>query len=108
MLHYSFRPSLSHTGPQPEEYRGEWGRAAELETSFLVKVETKMDTEHDVLTANSHDGLPCTVLLSLGLRLFPDELAFYHTIRLDNHNLRYSEFTNNVPLTPPAIRPLKV
>ena len=33
--------------------------------SFLVKMETKMETEHFVLqTADSYDGLPCTVLLS--------------------------------------------
>ena len=30
--------------------------------------------------------VPYTVLLSLGLRLFPDELAFNHTSRLDYHN----------------------
>ena len=34
-------------------------------------METKMETEHYVLTADSHDGLSCTVLLALGLRLFP-------------------------------------
>ena len=33
-----------------------------------------------------HDGLPCTVFLSLGLRLFPGESVFNHTSRLDNHN----------------------
>ena len=54
--------------------------------SFLVKMETKMETEHYVLTADGHDGLSCTVLLALGLRLFPGELAFKHTSRLDNHN----------------------
>ena len=54
--------------------------------SFLVKMETKMETEHYVLNADSHDGLPCTVLLALGLRLFPGQLAFNHTSRLDNHN----------------------
>ena len=55
--------------------------------SFLVEMETKMETEHFVLTADSrHDGLPCTALLSLGLRLFPDELAFNHTSRPDHHN----------------------
>ena len=53
---------------------------------FLVKMETKMETKHFVLTADSHDGLPCTALLSLGLRLFPDELAFNHTSRLDHHD----------------------
>ena len=42
-----------------------------------------METEHSVQTG---DGLPCTVFLSLGLRLFPSELAFNHTSRLDNHN----------------------
>ena len=31
---------------------------------FLAKMETKMETEHYVLTADRHDGLPCTVLLS--------------------------------------------
>ena len=35
--------------------------------SFLVEMETKIETEHDVLTADSHDGLPCTSLLSLGV-----------------------------------------
>ena len=49
-------------------------------------MEAKMVTEHYMLTATSHDGLPCTVLLSLGLRLFSGELAFNHTSRLDNHN----------------------
>ena len=44
-----------------------------------------METEHYVLTADSHDGLQCMLLLSLGLRLFPGELAFNHTCRLDNH-----------------------
>ena len=39
--------------------------------SFLIKMETKMETEHNVLTADGHDGLSCTVLLALGLRLFP-------------------------------------
>ena len=39
-----------------------------------------------MLTADGHDGLSCTVLLTLGLRLFPGELAFNHTSRLDNHN----------------------
>ena len=48
--------------------------------SFLVKMETKMETEHYVLTADSHDGLSCTVLLSLGLRLVPGELAFNHKV----------------------------
>ena len=43
--------------------------------SFLVKRETKMEIENYVLTARSHDGLPCTVLLSLRLRWFPGELA---------------------------------
>ena len=37
-----------------------------------------METDHYVLTADSHDGLTCTVLLSLGLCLFPGELAFNH------------------------------
>ena len=45
-----------------------------------------METEHYVLTADSHDGLPCTVLLLLSLRLFPGKLAFNHTSRPDNHN----------------------
>ena len=27
--------------------------------SFLVKMETKMETEHYVLTADGHDGLSC-------------------------------------------------
>ena len=45
-----------------------------------------METEHYVLTADRHDGLPCTVLLSLKLRLFPGELAFNHTSRPDNQN----------------------
>ena len=35
--------------------------------SFLVKLETNMETEHYVLPADSHDGLPCTVLLLLGV-----------------------------------------
>ena len=43
--------------------------------SFLVKRETKMEIENYVLIADSHDGLPCTVLLSLRLRWFPGELA---------------------------------
>ena len=34
-----------------------------------------MEIEHYVLTADSHDGLPCTVLLLLRLRLFSGELA---------------------------------
>ena len=50
--------------------------------SFLVKRETKLETEHYVLTADSHDGLPCTVLLSLRLRLFLGN----QTSRPDNHN----------------------
>ena len=39
-----------------------------------------METEHYVMTAEvqTADGLPYTVLLSLGLRLFPGELAFNH------------------------------
>ena len=47
-----------------------------------------METEYYVLNADSHNDLPCTVLLflSLGLRLFPGELAFKHTSQLDNHN----------------------
>ena len=49
-------------------------------------METKMETEYYVLNADSHDGLPCTVLISLGLRLFPGELAFNHISRLNNHN----------------------
>ena len=39
--------------------------------SFLVKMETKMETEHNVVTADGHDGLSCTVFSALGLRLFP-------------------------------------
>ena len=35
--------------------------------SFLVKLETNMEAEHYVLSADSHDGLPCTVLLLLGV-----------------------------------------
>ena len=54
--------------------------------SFLVKIETELETENYVLTADSHDGLPCTMVLSLGLPLFPAELAFNHTSRLDTHN----------------------
>ena len=34
-----------------------------------------MEIENYVLTADSHDSLPCTVLLSLRLRWFPGELA---------------------------------
>ena len=45
-----------------------------------------METEHNVLTADGHDGLSCTVLLVLGLRLFPGELAFNHTSQPHNHN----------------------
>ena len=45
-----------------------------------------METEHYVLTADGHDGLSCTVILALGLRLFPGELAFNHASRLHNHN----------------------
>ena len=45
-----------------------------------------METEHYLLTADIHDGLSCTVLLSLGLRLFPGDLAFNHTSQFDNHN----------------------
>ena len=71
--------------------------------SFLSKMETKMETEHYVQTADSHDGVrysctvPCTVLLSLGLRLFPGELAFNHTSRLDNHNRQchWSDFSKS-------------
>ena len=44
-----------------------------------------METEHYVLTVDIHDGLLCMLLLSLGLRLFPGELAFNHTSRLYNH-----------------------
>ena len=50
--------------------------------SFLVKRETKIEIENYVLTADSHDGLPCTVLLSLRLRWFPGELA-NSTIQFD-------------------------
>ena len=49
-------------------------------------METELETEYYVLTADIHDGLPCTVLLPLGWRLFPGELAFNHTSRLDTHN----------------------
>ena len=49
-------------------------------------METKMEAEHFVLIVDSHDGLPCTALLSLGLRLFPGELAFNHTRRLYQNN----------------------
>ena len=46
-----------------------------------------METEHYLLTADIHDGLSCTVLLSLELRLFPGELSFNnHTNQLYNHN----------------------
>ena len=45
-----------------------------------------METEHYLLTAGIHDGLWCTVLLSLLLRLFPGDLAFNHTSQLDNHD----------------------
>ena len=49
-------------------------------------METELETEYYVLTADIHDGLPCTVL-SLGLRFaFPGELAFNHISRLDTHN----------------------
>ena len=34
-------------------------------------METKMETERYVQTADGHDGLSCTVLLALGLRWFP-------------------------------------
>ena len=54
--------------------------------SFLVKLETNMEIEHYVLSADSHDGLPCKMLLLQALRLFPGELAFNHRSRLDNHN----------------------
>ena len=47
-----------------------------------------METEHYLLTADIHDGLSCTVLLSLGLRLFPGDLVFNHTSQLDKHNRR--------------------
>ena len=55
-------------------------------------METELETEYYVLTADIHDGLPCTVLLSLGLRLFPGELAFNHTSRLDTHNRQRQSF----------------
>ena len=42
----------------------------------------KMETEHYVLTADGHDGLSCTVLLALGLRLFPGELPMPSTIQV--------------------------
>ena len=45
-----------------------------------------METEHYVLTADGHNGLSSTVILALGLRLFPGELAFNHVSRLHNHN----------------------
>ena len=48
-------------------------------------METEMEAEHYVLTEDSQ-WFPCTVLLSLVLRLFPGELAFNHISRLDNHN----------------------
>ena len=97
----------SHPTPPPSVVRLVAGRAAESESesagvgsfdrsrsrlqhffiiSFLVKMETKMETENYVLTADSHDGLSCTVLFALGLRLFLGELAFNHLSRLDNHN----------------------
>ena len=49
--------------------------------SLLVKMEIEIETEHFVLTAEvqTADGLSCTCLLSLGLRLLPGELAFSHT-----------------------------
>ena len=52
-------------------------------------METKMEAEHFVLTA---DGLRCTLLLSLGLRLFPGESAFNHTSRPDHHNRNATRF----------------
>ena len=46
-----------------------------------------METEHYLLTAaDIHDGLSCTVLFLLRLRLFPGDFAFNHTSQLDNHN----------------------
>ena len=59
-------------------------------------METELETEYYVLTADIHDGLPCTVLLSLGLRLFPGELAFNHTSRLDTHNRQRHSFWSPV------------
>ena len=55
-----------------------------------------METEHYVLTANGHDSLSCTVLLELGFRLFPGELAFNHTSRLDNHNRQHHSLWGQV------------
>ena len=49
-------------------------------------MKTELETEYYVLTADIHDGLSYTVLLSLGLRLFPGELAFNHASRLDTRN----------------------
>ena len=69
-----------------------------LPFSFLVKTEAKMETEHYVLTTDGHDGLSCTVLLALGLRLFPSELAFNHTSRLDNHNRQRHSLWGQVTL----------
>ena len=45
-------------------------------------METKMETGH----LRGRLQTDTMVLLSLGLRLFPDELAFNHTSRLDIHN----------------------
>ena len=40
-----------------------------------------METEHYELTADGHDGLPCTVLLSLMLRLFPGKWMVWSSTR---------------------------
>ena len=45
-----------------------------LQHVFISSFLMKMKTEHYVLTADGHDGVSCTVLLALGLRLFPGEL----------------------------------
>ena len=57
-----------------------------LQHFFITPFLVKMETEHDVLTADRHDGLTCAVLLSLRLRLFPGELSFNRTSRPDNQN----------------------
>ena len=59
-----------------------------LQHFLIISFLFKMETERFVLTADSpwFAMYACTALLSLGLRLFSDELAFNHTSRLDHHN----------------------
>ena len=64
-------------------------------TSFLVKMETKMETEHNVLTADSHDGLSCRVVLDSFFRA--DSTLTHIAIQVIqlrlNSNLKFANLT---------------